>query len=157
MVREYRRVMIIARRGQVNIILMGHFNTIFFQKSGPANKQYTCICIFLYLFCWGGHYCPIHCDLFRSFVLPRIWVLLGREYANYAQRTIFSDLRFFNEPEISDSGPPAQSPSRRTCAQDFYFLKNIHRPQPGLNPQTLALEASTPETTEVGILALRLR
>ena len=26
---------------------------------------------------------------------------------NFAQRPIFSGLRFFNEPEISDSGPPA--------------------------------------------------
>ena len=45
--------------------------------------------------------------LLRSIVLPRIWVL-GREYCrlNYAQRPIFSGLRFFNEPEISDSGPP---------------------------------------------------
>ena len=32
-------------------------------------------------------------------------------------------LRFFNEPEISDSGTPAYSPPRRTCAQDFYVLK----------------------------------
>ena len=29
-------------------------------------------------------------------------------------------MRFFNEPEISDSGPPALSSSRRTYAQDFY-------------------------------------
>ena len=26
---------------------------------------------------------------------------------------------------------------RRTCAQDFYVLKEIHRPQSGLNPRTL--------------------
>ena len=42
---------------------------------------------------------------------------------NFAQRPICSGLKFFNEPEISDSGPPAQSPSRRNCAQDFYILK----------------------------------
>ena len=45
----------------------------------------------------------------------------------------------YRESEISDSGPAAQSPSRRTCAQDFY----IHRPQSGLNPRTLDPEAST--------------
>jgi hypothetical protein len=41
-------------------------------------------------------------------VFPRIWVL-GREYAelNFSQRPIFSGLRFFNEPEISDSETPA--------------------------------------------------
>ena len=49
----------------------------------------------------------MHCDLIRSIVLPRI---LG------AQRPIFSGLRFFNEPEISDS-------VLRICAQDFYVLK----------------------------------
>jgi len=39
----------------------------------------------------------------------------------------FSGLRFFNEREISGSGPPALSPSQRTCAQDFYILKkSIH-------------------------------
>ena len=45
--------------------------------------------------------------------------------------SIFSGLGFFNEPEISDSGTPAYSPSRRTCAQDFYVLI----------PRTLDLEA----------------
>ena len=36
-------------------------------------------------------------------------VLLGREYADkiFAQRPIFSGLRFFKEAEISDSGPTA--------------------------------------------------
>ena len=32
----------------------------------------TCILFYLYLFWWGGPYCPMHCDLFRSIVLPRI-------------------------------------------------------------------------------------
>ena len=35
----------------------------------------------------------------------------------FAQRPIFSGLRFFNESEISD-------PSRRTCTQDFTSWKN---------------------------------
>ena len=29
------------RRGQVNTIVMEHFNSILLRKSGPANKQYT--------------------------------------------------------------------------------------------------------------------
>ena len=29
------------RRGQVNIIVMEHFNSILFHKSRPANKQHT--------------------------------------------------------------------------------------------------------------------
>jgi hypothetical protein len=48
----------------------------------------------------------------RSIVLPQIWVL-GREYADYILLTalFFSGLRFFKEPEISDSGPqPKVSP-----------------------------------------------
>ena len=36
---------------------------------------------------------------------------------NFAQRPIFSDFRFFNEPEISDSGP---------TAQEFYVLKKFN-------------------------------
>ena len=57
----------------------------------------------------------------------------------FCWETYFIGLRFFNEPEISDSGPPALSPSRRTCAQDFYVLKI----QPGLNQWILNLEEST--------------
>ena len=37
----------------------------------------------------------------------------------------FSGSRFFYKPEISDSGPTARSPSQRTCAEDFYALKNL--------------------------------
>ena len=36
---------------------------------------------------------------------------------NFAQRPIFSGLRFSNEPEISDSGPPALSPSGVLCTE----------------------------------------
>ena len=34
-------------------------------------------------------------------------------------------LRFFNEPEILDSGPTAWSPSQRTCAEEFYVLEKF--------------------------------
>ena len=43
----------------------------------------------------------------------------------FFSEAIFSGLGFFNEPEISDLGPPAWSPSWRTCAQDFYILKKF--------------------------------
>ena len=59
----------------------------------------------------------------RSIVLPELNTRTWTCRLNFAQRPIFSGLRFFNEPEISDSGPPALTPSRRTCAQDFYVLK----------------------------------
>ena len=67
-------------------------------------------CIVLYW--WGSNCCPIHCDLFKIYCAPpnlgitRTWIC--REYGtwiNFAQRPIFSGLRFFNEPEVSDSGP----------------------------------------------------
>ena len=80
-------------------------------------SQYHCIVLY-----WrGGHCCPMHCDLFkiycalRNLGITRTWICR----LNFAQRPIFWDMRFFNEPEISDSGLPASSPSRRTCAQDF--------------------------------------
>ena len=51
---------------------------------GRWNYFYHLYCIVLYcivLYWRCGHCCPIHCELFRSIVLPRIWVL-GREYAD---------------------------------------------------------------------------
>ena len=32
---------ILHKKGRVNIIVMEHFNSILFYKSGPANKQYS--------------------------------------------------------------------------------------------------------------------
>ena len=52
-------------------------------------------------------------------------------------RPIFLGLRLFNEPKISDSGPPAQSPSRRTWAQDFYVLKKNPSTSAGFDPANL--------------------
>ena len=51
--------------------------------------------------------------------ITRTWICR----LNIAQRPIFSGFWFFSEPEISQSGPSAYSPSRRNCAQDFYVLK----------------------------------
>ena len=64
--------------------------------------------LYLYLLWWGGHCCPMHCDLFKIYCTSlnlgiRTWICR----LNFAQRTIFPGLRFFNEPEIPDSGPPA--------------------------------------------------
>ena len=48
--REHCRIIIFLKRletlhqersGQVNTFVMGHFNSILFHKSGPANKQHT--------------------------------------------------------------------------------------------------------------------
>ena len=75
----------------------------------------------------------MYCDLFKIYcALPnlgitRMWIC----WLNLAQRPIFSGLSFFNDPEISDLGPPAERPEK------------IHWPQPGLNSRTLDHDAST--------------
>ena len=56
---------------------------------------------------------------------------------------IFSDLSFFNEPEISDSGPPSLKSLAEDLCSGFLRPEKIHRPQEGLNLRTLDLEAST--------------
>ena len=102
-------------------------------------------CIALY--CRAGHCCPMQPNALRTFQIycapPNLGIRTWICRLNFAQRLIFSGLRFFNEPEISDSRTPARSCSRRTCTQDFNVLKKIPRPQSGLNPRTLDLEAST--------------
>jgi len=40
--------------------------------SVPLPNVNNLLSIVLYLFWWGGHCCPMHCDLSRSIVLPRI-------------------------------------------------------------------------------------
>ena len=50
--------------------------------------------------------------------ITRTWIYR----LNFSQRTIFLDFRFFNELEITDSGPQLKVPPE-TCAQDFYVLK----------------------------------
>ena len=68
---------------------------------------------------------------------------------NFALRPIFSDLRFFNESEISDWGSPAYIPSRRTCAQDFYVLKkSIDLSRIWTCAPWISRRACYPETTE---------
>ena len=75
----------------------------------------------------------MHCDLFGIYCDPpnlgitRKWTWR----LNFAQRPIFSGLRFFNEPEISDSGPPALYLPGYLCSE------KIHRPQSNLNPPNL--------------------
>ena len=54
----------------------------------------------------------------------------------FSQRLSFSGLRFFKDPEISDSLP-------EDLCSGFLRPENFHRPQPGLNPQTYDLDGST--------------
>ena len=67
----------------------------------------------------------------------------------FCSEAYFFRLRFFNEPESSDSGPPAWSPSRRTCAQDFYVLKkSIDLSHVWTREPWISRRACYPETTE---------
>ena len=67
----------------------------------------------------------------------------------FCLESYFSALRFFNEPEISDSGTPAYSPPRRTCAQDFYVLKrSIDLSRIWNREPWISRRARYPETTE---------
>ena len=69
------------------------------------------IILYLYLFGWGDHWCPMHCSnlFFQIYCAPpNLGITRTCIYRlDFAQRPIYSGLRFFNEPEISDSGPPA--------------------------------------------------
>ena len=75
--------------------------------------------IILYLFVLMG--CSLLPNALRTFQIycapPNLGIRTWICRLNFAQRPIFSGLRFFNDPEIWDSGPPAQSPSRRTWFQ----------------------------------------
>ena len=109
-------------------------------QSHKLNRLY---CIVLYW--WSGHCCQMHCDLFQFFRDPpnlgitRTWIW----QLNFAQRPIFSGLRFFNEPDISDFGTPSLKSLLEDLWSGFLRPEKIHWPHPSLNPQTLELEAST--------------
>ena len=85
----------------------------------------------------------MHCDLFEIYWAPLNLGITRTSICrlNFAQRPIFSGLRFFNEPKILDSGSPAPLPE--DLCSGFLRPEKIHRPQSGLNPRTLDLEAST--------------
>ena len=75
------------------------------QKAGwdPCRPNNSTDCFVL--FWWRGHFCPMDCDLFKIYCAPpnlgSLWTWKCR--FNFAQRPSFSGLRFFNDPETSDS------------------------------------------------------
>ena len=70
--------------------------------------------------------------------ITRTWMC----WLNFAQRPIFSGLRFFNEPKISDSGSPSLKSLPEDLCSGFLCPEKIHRLQSNLSPRTLDLEAS---------------
>ena len=61
----------------------------------------------------------------------------------FCSEAYFSGLRFFNEPETSDSGPLSLKSLPEDLCSGFFRPEKIHRPQSGLNPRTFDLEATT--------------
>ena len=59
-----------------------------------------------WLYWWGGHCCPMHCDLSKTYCAsPNLGIIMTWICRlNLSQRPIFSGLRFFNKPEISQLG-----------------------------------------------------
>ena len=101
--------------------------------------------LYLYLFWWGGHCCPMHYDLFDIYCaapnlgITRTWICR----LNFAQRPIFSGLKIFNEPETSDSGSPADD-----LCSGFYW--KIPSTSAGFEPANLGSrgEHVTPRPTD---------
>ena len=83
----------------------------------------------------------------NSFVSRAIYVgtsvLLGPEHdrVNLTQRPIFSDLKFFHEPQdLQTRDAQFTFPPEGFCTG---LLETSHQPQPGFNTQTLGLEEIT--------------
>ena len=79
---------------------------------------------YLYLFWWGGHCCPMHCDVFKN-------LLCSPEFRYY------SDMRpIFSASEVQAWNLRLGTLSLKSLSEDLWsgFLRSekIHRPQPGL-------------------------
>ena len=104
--------------------LLLHGTTVLWKTLAPSNEGYLFNPIYLYYF-------PLeivmHDNTIASrYIYTRTEILLVHEYVYYILlRGLFlSGLRFFKEPETSDSGSTAWSSTTRTCTDDFYVLKN---------------------------------
>ena len=78
-----------------------------------------------FFFWWVGHYCPVHCDLFRSTVLSqnlgiRTWMCL----LNFAQRPISSGLRYFMSLKSQTLDLQLKVPPGGIVSRSFTSWKN---------------------------------
>ena len=107
--------------------------------------------------CMSAHTCILYCivlmgwsllpSALRPFkiycALPNLGITRTWIYRlNFPQRPIFPGLRFFNVSEIWLGSPSLKFLPEDLCS-GFLHPEKIHRPQPGLNPRTLDLEAKT--------------
>ena len=70
---------------------------------------------------------------------PNLGIRTWKCQLNFVQRPIFSGLRFFK----SQTEDPSLKSLPEDLCSEFLRPEKIHQPQPGLNPPTLDLEAST--------------
>ena len=117
-------------------IVHTHSRLFYWQELCECRKAF--IMLYLYLFWWGGHCCPVHCDLFQIYCAPPN---LG------IARTWMWRLKFAHRPIFSAWNLRLGTLSLKSLPEDLCsgFLRTgkTHRPQSGLNPRTLDLEAST--------------
>ena len=70
----------------------------------------------------------MHCNLFKIYCAPLNLGITRTGICRlnfFAQRPIFSGLKFFNKPEISYSGPPLKVPPGGPVLRIFTSLKNL--------------------------------
>ena len=125
MVEQFKPVHVICTSTAVTIV-----PRLWAQALGSTACIVSCIwdiCIYLFVFVLMG--CSLLPNALRSFKVYCAPPNLGKTRTwicrlNFAQRPIFSGLRFFNEPEISDSGPQLKVPPRRLVLKIFTSWKN---------------------------------
>ena len=82
--------------------------------------------LYFVLYCIDGECCPMHCDPFEIYYAPpnlgitRTWICR----LNFAQKSIFSGLRFFNKPEISTRDPQLEVSPGGLVLRIFISWKN---------------------------------
>ena len=90
------------------------------------------------LYWWGGHCCPMHCDRFEIYCAPpnlgitRTWI----------RRLNFAHIKFFQAwGSLTSLKSQTQDSRLEVSPKGFLRPEKIHRPQQGLNLQTLDFEA----------------
>ena len=110
--------------------------------------QWYCIVLYYSLLYWmGGHCHPMHWDLSDLLCSPNLGIRTWLCRLDFAQRPIFSGLRFFNEPEISDSGPLKSLPED-LCSGFLRPKKSIDLSRIWTREPWISRRARYPETTE---------
>ena len=89
--------------------------------------------VFVFVIC-----CPMHWNIFKIYCTPpnlgiRTWICR----LNFAQRPIFSGLRFFNEPKISRPGTPSLKSLPEDLCSGFLRPEKNQSASVGFEPANL--------------------